>query len=150
MAATCASMGGSASICSSSCRICLRMPERPSPRCRRLNTISPPSECFAMRHVQVSMISPRRLFAVLRPLAPGGVPLAATVVDGVLRIQGEGVDDTLFLFCDPARAACGDVRFAGRYGAVLKRPRHTTLVLLDGETIACGAAEQEAIGEMRI
>ena len=105
---------------------------------------------FAMRHVQVSMISPRRLFAVLRPLAPGGVPLAATVVDGVLRIQGEGVDDTLFLFRDPARAACGDVRFAGRYGAVLKRPRHTTLVLLDGETIACGAHAQESIGEKRI
>ncbi|MDD4059783.1 MAG: hypothetical protein PHW08_03645 [Kiritimatiellae bacterium] len=110
----------------------------------------PPAECFAMRHVQVSMISPRRLFAVLRPLAPGGVPLAATVVDGVLRIQGEGVDDTLFLFRDPVHAACGDVRFAGRYGAVLKRPRHTTLVLLDGETIACGAHAQESIGERTI
>jgi len=77
-------------------------------------------------------------------------PLAATVVDGVLRIQGEGVDDTLFLFRDPVRAACGDVRFAGRYGAVLKRPQHNTLVLLDGETIACGAAAQESIGEKRI
>jgi hypothetical protein len=31
---------------------------------------------------------------------------------------------------------------------VLKRPQHTTLVLLDGETIACGAEAQESTGEM--
>ena len=107
----------------------------------------PPAQCFAMRHVQVSMISPRRLTAVLRPLAPGATPLTATVVDGALRIHGEGVDDTLFLFREPTRAACSDVQFTGRYGAVLKRPRQTTLVLLDGESIACGAHALESVGE---
>jgi hypothetical protein len=107
----------------------------------------PPEQCFAMRHVQVTMTSPSRLIAVLRPLAPGASPLTSTVVDGVLRVQGDGIDDTLFLFREPMGVASEDVRFAGRYGVVLRRPQGSTLVLLDGESLASGDHALETSGE---
>lgn len=106
-----------------------------------------PVLCFGMRHLQLTMASPDRLVAVLRPIAPGGAPLRASVFDGGLRVRGNGIDDTLFLGRERREVECGDVRFAGRYGAVLRRPGKTTLVLLDGTRITCGGSELAEVGE---
>lgn len=106
-----------------------------------------PAKCFSMRHLQLSMVSPQRLTAVLRPLAPNQTPLRATAFDGGIQVQGEGIDDTLFLGRDVRQFEQGDSRFTGRYGAILRRPGKTTLVLLDGTFISSGSVSLDTVGE---
>ncbi len=107
-----------------------------------------PSQCFAMRHLQLGMQSPARLDAVLRPLAPGQKPLRAEAFDGGIRVRGEGIDDTLFVSREGRAIERDGIRFSGRYGAVLRRPGRTTLVLLDGRCIASGGRELSEVGEL--
>lgn len=109
-----------------------------------------PKQCFGMRHLQISMTAPERLDAVLRPLAPRQNPLRATAVDGVIHVQGDGIDDTLFLFREARQVECGNIRFVGRYGAVLRRPGKVTLVLLDGTSVSYGKDRLDKVGERDI
>jgi hypothetical protein len=109
-----------------------------------------PDTCFSMRHLQLSMSGPKRLDAVLRPLAPGRTPLRATAFDGGVHVQGDGIDDVLFLSRESRETQRNGIRFAGRYGAVLRRPGRTTLVLLDGADVAVGAHRLAAPGEKSV
>ncbi len=106
-----------------------------------------PAKCFAMRHLQLSLTSPKRLTAVLRPLAPNQKPLKATAFDGGIHVQGDGIDDTLFMGREVHQIEQGDIGFTGRYGAILRRPGRTTLVLLDGTSISFGSDRLNEVGE---
>lgn len=106
-----------------------------------------PAECFSMRHIQLSMASPRRFDAVLRPLAPGAAPLRAETFDGGLRVRGEGVDDIIFLSRDARSVEVDGVRFDGRYGAVLRRADRTIVLLFEGRGLRCGEHCVNARGE---
>ena len=106
-----------------------------------------PGQCFAMRHLQISLTSPSRLDAVLRPLAPGQLPLCSAVFDGGIHVTGDGIDDTHFLSRVSRETVFGDVRFSGRYGAVLRRPGKVTLVLVDGAELRWGSQRLADPGE---
>lgn len=106
-----------------------------------------PAKCFAMRHLQLSMTSPRRLNAVLRPLAPNQKPLKATAFDGGIHVRGEGIDDTLFMGRENRQIVQGDIGFRGRHGAILRRSGRTTLLLLDGTSISFGCECLNTVGE---
>jgi hypothetical protein len=65
-------------------------------------------------------------------------------------VQGDGIDDVLFLSRESRETQRNGIRFAGRYGAVLRRPGRTTLVLLDGADVAVGAHRLAAPGEKSV
>ncbi len=94
----------------------------------------PAAECFAMRHLQLSTRSPRRIAALLRPL-PGqqGELSCEETADGILHVRGDGIDDTLVLARQPVAIDRPGLRCQARYAAILRRPAGTTLVLLDGD-----------------
>jgi hypothetical protein len=95
----------------------------------------PAEKSFSMRHVRLSMCSPKRLTALLQPLLPGAKPLSATVENSILRVKGEGIDDVHFFYRTTTEKAYENIEFSGRYGAVLKRKKYTKLILFDGEYI---------------
>lgn len=102
----------------------------------------PREECFSMRHLQVTGTpGTNNYLAVLRPL-PGGrqeVTATALMADGALvgaAVSGAGIDDRVFSRRDGMDYRDGDVRFRGKYAAVLRRPAGLTLNLLDGELLA--------------
>ncbi len=109
-----------------------------------------PSESFQMRHIQLSMQSPRQLTAVLRPLAPGADILTSEPFQGGVHVRGPDIDDTIFFARESTRCEIGDVFFEGRYAAVLRRPTSTTLLLFEGRELRCGSARLTTPGEKQI
>ena len=95
----------------------------------------PTAECFAMRHLMLTGKAPRFYLAVLRPLSRGRQPLRATVLaNGAgVHVVGAGIDDYLFFSRQPREFTAGPIRFAGRYGAVLRRAGGPQTVVIDGE-----------------
>jgi len=104
-----------------------------------------PDESFAMRHLQLTGDQPDHYLAVLRPLTAGKGPVNASALThegrtiGV-RVWNEEIDDLLFFNWDGMDYAQEDVRFEGRYGAVLRRPGGTHYILLDGTHVDAPAA----------
>jgi hypothetical protein len=106
----------------------------------RRNVIRPSEECFATHHLMVHGAAPRYYLAVLRPLAGDRQPVKSTSVTSGgktlgVAVQGEDMDDVIFLSRDAFDTEFNGVRFAGRYGAVLRRPGMLQLDLLAGETL---------------
>ena len=95
-----------------------------------------PAECFAMRHLMLTGRRSRFYAAVLRPLTGGRPPVRARVLAGGagLHVTGAGIDDYLFFSRQPRCFQEGPVKFAGRYGAVLRRGGKTQLEVIDGAT----------------
>ena len=93
-----------------------------------------PAECFAMRHLMLTGRRSRFYAAVLRPLTGGRRPVRARVLAGGagLHVTGAGIDDYLFFSRQPRCFQEGPVKFAGRYGAVLRRGGKTQLEVIDG------------------
>ena len=101
-------------------------------------------QLFAMRHLQLTAAAARHYLAVLRPLPAGAAPVNATLLhrDGRMvgvRVMGEGIDDHVFLSRDDGEVLCDNIAFAGRYGAVLRRPDARTLALMSAGTLTQGA-----------
>lgn len=103
--------------------------------------VRPAAECFAQRHLQLSLESPRRIAAVLRPLAGAAAPVVATADGDVLHVHGDGLDDTLVFAREDAAHSGHDWQFSGRYAALLRRPDSLTLALLAGTRLAAAGLE---------
>ena len=107
------------------------------------NVIRPPEESFATRHLMVRAMAPTHYLAVLRPLPGQQKPVEARALSHQDRtigvaVKGEGIDDLIFLGRDTIVTEVGDVRFEGRYGAVLRRPDQLQLFLLAGASLEAG------------
>ena len=101
----------------------------------------PREACFAMRHLQLSAVSPTHVLAVLRPLFGGREELAATALHAGDRtvgvhVEAAGLDDRIFHSRNGLQYADDAVTFDGKYGLLLQRPGARTLALLDGTTLA--------------
>ncbi len=113
----------------------------------------PVAECFAMQHLKLTGGTGRTHYtALLRPLAAGAAPLAATLrqtADGRnagLHVTGPGIDDEIFLARAPFVWESGGVCFAGRYGMVLRRADSATLALMAGTCLECDGLRLESDG----
>ena len=111
----------------------------------------PREKCFAMRHLQLKADKPDHYLAVIRPLPLGRSVLRSRLirwngrVRGVL-VEGEGIDDTIFLSRDFFTMNHDGVRFAGRYGTVVRRHGKLELSLLAGDTIEVDNVKIESTG----
>ncbi|HEY3330603.1 MAG TPA: hypothetical protein VGK19_11315 [Capsulimonadaceae bacterium] len=103
-----------------------------------------PENSFAMRHLMLTGApSVSRYVAVLRPLNNRRGPISASLLPGdgtVVRVTGEGIDDTIFLGRSGFSHGGDDFLFDGRYGAILRRPSHSDIVALDGTVTVGGEA----------
>ena len=108
-------------------------------------------KCFAMRHLQLKADKPDHYLAVIRPLPVGKRPVHSHTIrcnDRVrgVRVEGEGIDDTIFLSRDFFTMNHDGIRFAGRYGTVVRRPGRLELSLLAGEVIEVDGVKIESSG----
>jgi len=92
-----------------------------------------PGGCFAMRHLMLTGRQPRFYAAVLRPLSAGRPPVRARIFAGGagIHVTGDGIDDYLFFSRQPRQFQEGAIRFAGRYGAVIRRGGKTHVERID-------------------
>ena len=101
------------------------------------NVIRTPEESFATLHLMVQAEAPSHYLAILRPLTDGRKPVEARALAHEGRtigvgVKGENIDDLIFLSRDILSANVDNVRFEGRYGAVLRRADRVQLFLLAG------------------
>ena len=69
---------------------------------------------------------------------PGGNALRITAFGPGYRIQGEGVDDIVFLTAEPVTFAQGEMAFEGRAGLIRLGGGEPRLLLLDGKSLRWG------------
>ena len=122
--------------------------------CENLAPLEYPAERknrFVMRHVQLTGDQADHYLAVLRPLSAGKQPVQAREIRqdertrGV-RVEGDGINDLIFLTRDPLSFAEGGVSFEGRYGTVVRRATGTQLALLAGSVIEAEGLRIESSG----
>jgi hypothetical protein len=108
----------------------------------------PPERSFTMQHLQARAEAPGHYLAVLRPLTAGQAPVRARLLAGGagVAVSGEGIADALFFAREAIEYADGDLAFSGRYGAVLRRPGSTALILLDSGVLQQGEIRLESHG----
>ncbi len=83
----------------------------------------PPEKSFTMRHLQLKADRPDHYLALIRPLSKGKNTLRSRAIrqDGRVRgiqVEGENIDDVIFLSRDSVLIDQQGIRFAGRYGTV--------------------------------
>ena len=111
-----------------------------------------PEASFAMDHLSVDGgLGRAGYLAVLRPMRAGGAALGAEAIRAGERIvgvkvSGAGIRDAVFLSREAQDWTEGDWAFEGRYGQILVREGSTTLVLIEGSRVACGACAVEGRG----
>ncbi|HEY8965195.1 MAG TPA: hypothetical protein VIM58_02055, partial [Candidatus Methylacidiphilales bacterium] len=113
--------------------------------------VRPPEESFAMRHLALRAEAPSHYFALLRPMAGGRSEVRARLVPSpkgsrAARVEGEGIEDDLFLSRNRFAFAGKGVSFEGRYGAVERRPGALFLHLFAGSRIEAEGASIESDG----
>jgi hypothetical protein len=110
-----------------------------------------PQERFSMRHLMLSGKNATQYLAILRPLARGMVGVQAELiyagqdVAGV-EVRGPGLMDQILLARRELAVGCGDWEFQGRYGAILRRPGYTDLLLLAGKSLRWAGLTLESTG----
>jgi len=112
---------------------------------------TPPEERFATRHLALEGKDPDHYLAVLRPLKKGAGPLKASAIKcggktAGVHVTGSGIDDLIFLRRSRTESQAEGTAFDGRYGAVIRRPGSTQLVLLDGSRLAAGGVTVTGTG----
>jgi hypothetical protein len=122
--------------------------------CETLPTVEyhiPKEKSFAMRHLQLKADKPTHYLAVIRPLSRGKGLLRSRALKHTgrirgVRVEGEGINDEIFLSRDFFRLEENGVRFAGRYGAILERPGQVQLTLLAGTLLETADTRIESTG----
>ena len=94
-----------------------------------------PDRCFSMRHLMLKGRRRDGYLAVLRPLGASRAPLQATLVENDRRmvgvhVTGDGVNDHVLLRRGGTQYNEADLRFEGAYGAAIRRPNRTELLLV--------------------
>jgi hypothetical protein len=107
---------------------------------RHRNMIRPQDECFAMSHLMVRSEQTDHYLAIVRPLTGNRRPVEARSlrVGGCtvgVAVEGEGIDDLVFLNREVFTYEMEGIRFQGRYGAVLRREASVQLYLLAGSVL---------------
>lgn len=108
-------------------------------------------DSFSMRHLELSAVAPRSFAAVLRPLSAGKSPVAAEAIrEGAriigLEISGENLHDHLIMSREPQSLALQECQFVARYGAILRRPQRTDVLLLSAGRCAWRGLTIESSG----
>jgi len=111
---------------------CTVLPQRQHP--------TPEGDGFVTRHLQLTGDKPDHYLAVLRPLAGGKQPLRASEIYGNgkvcgVKVEGEGINDLIFLAREAFSFTESGMQFEGRYGAIIKRVGSIQLALLEGAVI---------------
>jgi len=106
---------------------------------------------FIMRHLQLTGDKADHYLAVLRPLSTGKQPVQANELhkDGKtigVRVEGAGIDDTLFLSRNVVTFAENGVLFEGRYGTVIRRAAGVEIALLAGNLLEAEGLRVESSG----
>jgi len=122
--------------------------------CERLSPLEYPAERkerFGMRHLQLTGDKPDHYLAVMRPLSSGKTAVRSRLFkqDGRVlgvHVEGDGIQDDIFLSRDNFKLSKDGVDFEGRYGTVLRRVGRVELALLSGSLLSAEGARIESSG----